>query len=481
MKYWQGTIFQIKLKISVILIIYPWFICEDIGVETFNRISSEEIVIKVSTDHIGPSDKLINTNLCFKKNPYESCIISQEIDYISFHKPLTFTAETPTVLKANCNIWYPLNKKTINTHGIHNWSIFSNNISYTTHSNTTTSNIKLNTYNDHTVNKMENSMKHKVAPINTNLGNFSSEEYMDSYNGIRCELKSSVHFDESTDIVTTYLGLENMTLDHTFNLEENFPFYANSHTLANFQTGGVMDILLDSGTSKSYMSKSFYLRNTYLHHIPKFISNTRSIQVGNGQFVSALFIIPIVHKIDRHLFEIYTLVSEIQDNIGHVIGVKNMFELEGKLSFRHSQFKFLNRSVPIFSVEDYNIPLKDKRQVKIKTSFHEELSGIAISNVFDGNTILTLKMQLSRNYSVVEITNNYNTTYFIDHRKSLGIVTIRSLGYYNINHQTLSNNLSSIFEFECLAKLCNQYNEGVNKMNSANKGTFYKIKGTSQS
>ena len=178
------------------------------------------------------------------------------------------------------------------------------------HPNTTTSNIKLNTYNDHhTINKITNPMKEKVAPINTNLGNISSEEYMDSYNGIKCELKSSVHFDESADIATTYLGLENMPIDDTFNVEESFPLDAKSHTLANFQTGGVMDILLDSGASKNHMPKSFYLRNTCLHWSPKFISNTGSIQVGNGQFVSALFIIPIVYKIGRHLFEIYTLVS----------------------------------------------------------------------------------------------------------------------------------------------------------------------------
>ena len=153
-------------------------------------------------------------------------------------------------------------------------------------------------------------MKEKVAPINNNLGNISSEEYMDSYIGIKHEFKSSVHFNESTDIATTYLGLENTTLDNAFNLEESFTLYANSYILANFQTGGVMDILLDSEASKSYMSKSFCLRNTHLQHIPKFISNARSIQVGNGQFMSALYIIPIVYKIGEHLFEIYTSVTE---------------------------------------------------------------------------------------------------------------------------------------------------------------------------
>ena len=123
----------------------PDLLSQDIGIETFNRISSKETVIKVSIDHIGPSNKLINTNPCVKKNSYESCIISQEIDEISFHKPLPFTSETPTDLKPNFDVWYPSNKKTINTHGMQSWSILSNNISYTMHPNTTTSNMKLNT------------------------------------------------------------------------------------------------------------------------------------------------------------------------------------------------------------------------------------------------------------------------------------------------------------------------------------------------
>ena len=42
---------------------------EDIDTETFNRISSKETVIEVSIDHIGPSDKLKNTNPYFKKKP----------------------------------------------------------------------------------------------------------------------------------------------------------------------------------------------------------------------------------------------------------------------------------------------------------------------------------------------------------------------------------------------------------------------------
>ena len=39
----------------------------------------------------------------------------------------------------------------------------------------------------------------------------------------------------------------------------------------------------------------------------------RGIQVGYGQYVSGLFIIPIVIDVHDHRFEIFTLVSEIHE------------------------------------------------------------------------------------------------------------------------------------------------------------------------
>ena len=84
-------------------------------------------------------------------------------------------------------------------------------------------------------------------------------------------------------------------------------------------------VLLDTGASKSFMSKSHYLCCKSLHSIPKFASRTQRIQVGNEQFVSVLFIIPTIIDIHGHRFEIYTLVSEIHENVGLVLGIKNFF------------------------------------------------------------------------------------------------------------------------------------------------------------
>ena len=88
-------------------------------------------------------------------------------------------------------------------------------------------------------------------------------------------------------------------------------------------------ILLDMGESKSYMSKSYYLRCKTLHALHKFPSKTHKIQVGNGQYVGVLFIIPVVTDIHVHRFEVFTLVSEIHENVDLVLGIKNIFELEG--------------------------------------------------------------------------------------------------------------------------------------------------------
>ena len=45
--------------------------------------------------------------------------------------------------------------------------------------------------------------------------------------------------------------------------------------------------------------------------ITKFAFKTQRIQVGNGQYISVLFIIPVIIDIHGHRFEIFTLVSEI--------------------------------------------------------------------------------------------------------------------------------------------------------------------------
>ena len=79
-----------------------------------------------------------------------------------------------------------------------------------------------------------------------------------------------------------------MTRDTKIKAEERFPITGQGFTSGNLLDGIGCQILLDTGATKSYMSKSFYLKCRCLHALPKFASHTQRIQVRNGQYVVSI-------------------------------------------------------------------------------------------------------------------------------------------------------------------------------------------------
>ena len=136
------------------------------------------------------------------------------------------------------------------------------------------------------------------------------------------QILNTTRFDEDTDLSTTYLGKLGMTWGDNLNVEERLPITEQGYTVDKLLDGIECQILLDTGASKSFMSKSHYLHCKSLHCLPKFASKTQRIQVGNGKYVSILFVVPIIVNIDGHMFEIYTLLSEIHENVDLVLGIK---------------------------------------------------------------------------------------------------------------------------------------------------------------
>ena len=116
--------------------------------------------------------------------------------------------------------------------------------------------------------------------------------------------------------------IENKGNQNNLKAEESFPISENGYTLGRLLDGTKCQLLLDTGVSKSFMSKSFYIQCKSLHILPKFASTTQRIQVRNGQCGSVLFITPVIVDIHGHRFQIYTLVSEIHENVDIVLGIK---------------------------------------------------------------------------------------------------------------------------------------------------------------
>ena len=56
-----------------------------------------------------------------------------------------------------------------------------------------------------------------------------------------------------------YLGQVNMSRDTEVRAEERFPITARGYTRGELLDGTDCEILIDTGTSKSYMSKLYYM------------------------------------------------------------------------------------------------------------------------------------------------------------------------------------------------------------------------------
>ena len=268
------------------------------------------------------------------------------------------------------------------------------------------------------------------------------KDFMDKFDSVTTKINTSGSFQDNRDVSTTYLGSDVIQKQDHFTPEVKFPITSTSHTWGQLVGGNTMNILMDTGASKCYMSRAYFERNKMLHGLPRLKSTIRCLRVGNGNEVNAHFVIPIVIKIAGHKFEIYALVSEIQPTIDLVLGMKNMHELEGELSPRNSEFRFLNRAVPLFTLENFSLKPGSKRFVKFIAPFPSNLTGLAIVKLSMGQRTITVQCKLQNNLGILDMINTSKTTMLFSSYTAFGIVDIRSLGYFNIKHVTLQYNLS---------------------------------------
>ena len=169
------------------------------------------------------------------------------------------------------------------------------------------------------------------------------------------------------------------------------------------------------------MSKSYFMRCKNLHSLPKFTSTTTRIQVGNGQYVGVMLVISVILTIQNHRFEIFTLVSEIHEDVDLVVGIKNLLELEDIIDLRDSCVKFFNRSIPFFPRDKVTIQSREQKVLTLEASFVERISGMAITKILDikEQKTLTMKLKFIRNRAIFKVTNSMHEAAVFHLRKCL--------------------------------------------------------------
>ena len=166
------------------------------------------------------------------------------------------------------------------------------------------------------------------------------------------------------------------------------------------------------------------------------------------------------------------MVSEIHENVDLVLGIKNVFKLEGVINSRDCQFEFLNRSVPIYP-EEIILKPDEQKLVKVRAPFIDEISGLAIIKIIDGGTYSTLllKLKFTHNKAVLDIKNAGKETMILRPKEMIGIVDISSLGHYKIKQGILQQNLSRCYRFEETKKLCEYFNKFVDTLRKEREPT----------
>ena len=99
--------------------------------------------------------------------------------------------------------------------------------------------------------------------------------------------------------------------------------------------------------------------------------------------------------------------------------------------------------------------------VVIDAPFVEELSGMAIVKVLDVNEHVTnmIKLKFIRNKVTLKITNNTDETVTFDRSNMIGILDLRSLGYYKIKQDMLQQNLGKHYHFALAEDVCTQFKQ----------------------
>ena len=75
-----------------------------------------------------------------------------------------------------------------------------------------------------------------------------------------------------------------------------------------------------------------------------------------------------------------------------------------------------------------------------------------------------IKVKFIRNKVVLKITNKTHETVTFGRTEMIGVVDLRSLGFYKIKQEVLQEHLGKHYHFKLADDVCNEYNRFVNLM-----------------
>ena len=107
---------------------------------------------------------------------------------------------------------------------------------------------------------------------------------------------------------------------------------------------------------------------------------------------------------------------------------------------------------------------KMQEMVIVEAPFTEELLGMAIAKILNMKEQATnmIKLKFIRNKVILKITNTTHENVTFAWTEMIGVVDLRSLGFYKIKQEVLQEHLGRHYHFELADDICNEYNRFIN-------------------
>ena len=104
--------------------------------------------------------------------------------------------------------------------------------------------------------------------------------------------------------------------------------------------------------------------------------------------------------------------------------------------------------------------------IKVRAPFVDEISGLVIIKMLDGNTYSTmlLKVKFMHKAARLDIANNGPDAITFKQEEVFGILDLRSLDYYKIKQGILQQNVSKYYKSKRVDTLCEHFNKFINTL-----------------
>ena len=125
-----------------------------------------------------------------------------------------------------------------------------------------------------------------------------------------------------------------------------------------------------------------------------------------------------------------------------------MVETEGMLNTRTGEYGFIGRSIPAFPQNGLDVPAGEKVYIMVKAPFCDKLSGMICTKFFGRDMVYTLRVKFQDNQGEVQFRNGSDELAQLRKDKAVGILDLRSVGYFKVGYWKMVNMAESSKAFK---------------------------------